>query len=193
MTRRGHDKRASGHRRRGVESGIDTSNVSPKVSRISPRALLAALAVLVVAALVTWLVPTPRTANTGATQAGAASADSSGWKVGMLRADGLRIVVSGRDDASAVLDAAQFSRAEVRNGYRIAAKIPALLNRLYCWCGCENRGVHRSNIQCFEDGMAEDCVVCLGTAETAYEMSEKGITDPAKIQATVDVHWAPGR
>ncbi|MEO7243748.1 MAG: PCYCGC motif-containing (lipo)protein [Rubrivivax sp.] len=192
MTRRAHDKRASGHRRSGIESGVDKSDVSPKASRISPRALLAAMAVLVVAALVTWFVPTPRTANTDATQA-SAPPDPSGWKVGMLRADGLRIVVSGRDDASAVLDAEQFSRAEVRNGYRIAAKIPALLNRLYCWCGCENRGEHRSNLQCFEDGMAEDCVVCLGTAETAYEMSEKGITDPAKIQAAVDVHWAPGR
>lgn len=41
--------------------------------------------------------------------------------------------------------------------------------------------------------MANDCPVCLGTAETAYEMSQKGITDAAKIQAAVDAIWAPKR
>ena len=124
---------------------------------------------------------------------GAAAADGSGWKVGMLRPDGLRIVVTGSDDASKVLDAEQFSRSEVRNGYRIARQIPAVLNKLYCWCGCENRGEHRSNLQCFEDGMAEDCQVCLGTAEIAYDMTRRGVTDAAQIQAAVDVHWGPNR
>ncbi|MCW5660067.1 MAG: hypothetical protein KIT60_20385 [Burkholderiaceae bacterium] len=111
----------------------------------------------------------------------------------MLRPDGLRIVVTGRDDASKVLDPAQFSAERVQRGYRIAARIPAVLNRLYCWCGCENRGEHRSNLQCFEDRMAEDCEVCLGTAEIADDMTRKGITDAAQIQAAVDVHWGPGR
>lgn len=59
--------------------------------------------------------------------------------------------------------------------------------------GCENRGIHRSNLQCFEDEMAMDCPVCLGTAEMAYQMSQKGITDAAKIQAAVDARWRPRR
>ncbi|WP_372528010.1 PCYCGC motif-containing (lipo)protein [Piscinibacter sp.] len=119
-----------------------------------------------------------------------ASADAK-WTVGMLRPDGLRIIVTGREDASQVLDPQQFSRPEVRHGYWIATQIPAQLNKLYCWCGCENRGIHRSNLQCFEDEMATDCPVCLGTAEIAYQMSQKGITDAAKIQAAVDVTWRP--
>ena len=41
--------------------------------------------------------------------------------------------------------------------------------------------------------MAEDCPICLGTAEIAYDMTQKGITDAAKIQAAVDVHWGPRR
>lgn len=190
MKRRAHDKRAvrSGHAPRS------SAIARPGTARNAVLASLAVLAVVGVVAAVSWLHPTPlRDAKGDVAPAEAPSADASGWRVGMLRADGLRIVVSGRSDASAVLDADQFSRAEVRRGYRIAAKIPALLNQLYCWCGCENRGVHRSNLQCFEDRMAEDCAVCLGTAEIASEMSEKGIADAAKIQAAVDVRWGPRR
>ena len=109
----------------------------------------------------------------------------------MLRPDGLRIVVTGRNDASKVLDPQRFSQAEVRHGYWVARQVPALLNKLYCWCGCENRGEHRSNLQCFEDAMAVDCRVCLGTAEIAYAMSQKGIRDAARIQAAVDIVWQP--
>ena len=101
------------------------------------------------------------------------------------------IVVSGRSDASHVLDPTRFSQPEVSHSYWVARQIPALLNKLYCWCGCENRGIHRSNLQCFEDAMAEDCPVCRGTAEMAYEMSGKGVTDAAKVQAAVDVVWGP--
>lgn len=33
--------------------------------------------------------------------------------------------------------------------------------------------------------------VCQGTAEIAYEMVQRGITDAAKIQAAVDAKWTP--
>lgn len=115
----------------------------------------------------------------------------TGWTVGELRENGLRIIPSGRSNASAVLDPEQFSDAKVRNAYWIATQIPEVLNRLYCWCGCENRGVHRSNLGCFEDSMAVDCDVCQGTAEIAYEMVQKRITDAGKIQTAVDAKWAP--
>ena len=137
--------------------------------------------------IVVWLVPVRPAFQWPSVQAPAPA--ESGWTVGMLRPDGLRIIVTGREDASAVLDPRRFSQPKVRHGYWVATQIPALLNQLYCWCGCENRGVHRSNLQCFEDRMAEDCPVCLGTAEIAYDMSRKGISDAAKIQAAVDVVW----
>lgn len=114
---------------------------------------------------------------------------SSDWDVGDLRPNGLRIEPGGRSDASAVLDPEQFSRPEVRNAYRIATEIPAVLNHLYCWCGCQNRGVHRSNLACFEDEMATHCAVCRGTAEIAYELIQEGTTDAATIQAAVDRKW----
>jgi hypothetical protein len=160
-----------------------------KTVRLAPAIMIGALILASAIVLAVWLVPVPETGR----GAGTASANGSAWSVGMLRPDGLRIVVTGRDDASKVLDPGQFSGERVRRGYRIAAQIPAVLNRLYCWCGCENRGEHRSNLQCFEDRMAEDCAVCLGTAEIADDMTRKGITDAAQIQAAVDVHWGPGR
>ncbi|WP_341317387.1 PCYCGC motif-containing (lipo)protein [Paraburkholderia sp. IMGN_8] len=113
------------------------------------------------------------------------------WQVGMLRPDGLRIIPSGRSDASHVLDPNQFSDKDIRHSYWVATQIPAVLNQLYCWCGCENRGVHRSNLQCFEDKMAVDCAVCQGTAEIAYQMTRNGVRDAGKIQAAVDAKWAP--
>ncbi|MFM0033990.1 PCYCGC motif-containing (lipo)protein [Paraburkholderia strydomiana] len=114
-----------------------------------------------------------------------------GWRVGMLRPDGLRIIPGGRSDASHVLNPNQFADKDVRHSYWVATQIPAMLNKLYCWCGCENRGVHRSNLQCFEDQMAVTCAVCQGTAETAYQMTQAGVRDAGKIQAAVDAKWAP--
>ena len=116
---------------------------------------------------------------------------ASDWTVGDLRPNGLRIKPSGRDDALAVLDPSQFARSEVRRAYQIATEIPEVINRLYCWCGCENRGVHRSNLACFEDRMAVNCDVCRGTAEIASRMTKKGVTDAGKIQAAVDLEWGP--
>lgn len=159
------------------------------------RAVIAAmmLGLAGVLLLVIWLVPVRPAPQQAANTDRAQTSAESGWTVGMLRPDGLRIIPTGREDASAVLDPQSFSQAEVRHGYWIATQIPAVLNKLYCWCGCENRGVHRSNLQCFEDRMAEDCPVCLGTAEIAYDMTKKGVTDAAMIQAAVDVHWGPNR
>ncbi|MBR7896196.1 hypothetical protein KDW83_30280 [Burkholderia multivorans] len=109
----------------------------------------------------------------------------------MLRPDGLRIISSGVSDASHVLNPVQFPDIAVRHAYWVATQIPATLNKLYCWCGCENRGEHRSNLQCFEDKMAVSCPVCQGTAEIAYQMTQAGVRDAAKIQAAVDAKWAP--
>ncbi|MEX3634590.1 PCYCGC motif-containing (lipo)protein [Paraburkholderia sp. BR14320] len=119
------------------------------------------------------------------------SAQAAGWHVGMLRPDGLRIIPSGRSDASHVLNPNQFVDKEVRHAYWVATQIPAVLNKLYCWCGCENRGIHRSNLQCFEDNMAVTCEVCLGTAEIAWQMTQAGVQDAGKIQAGADARWGP--
>lgn len=142
--------------------------------------------------LLAWMSQTEHTAveyDQAGLVAFAATADTA-WTVGQLRDDGLRIIPGGSSDASAVLDPEQF-RGQTRRAYWIATQIPEVLNQLYCWCGCENRGVHRSNLGCFEDLMGVNCDVCQGTALIAYDLVQKGVTDAGEIQAAVDAQWAP--
>lgn len=155
--------------------------------------VVAGLTLIGIALIAIWLIPVQKVAQIEVPTEPAQASGMPPWQVGMLRPDGLRIVVTGSNDASKVLNPQGFSRSEVRHGYWVATQIPGVLNKLYCWCGCENRGIHRSNLQCFEDEMAEDCPVCLGTAEIAYDMTRRGITEAAKLQAAVDVYWGPNR
>lgn len=105
-----------------------------------------------------------------------------------LNTQGLRVSGDGRSDASHVLPAAQFSNPRVRSAYHLAARIPGTLNQLYCWCGCIERGM-RSNLECFETTHASVCDVCLAGAEVAWEMKQRGITDPAKVQQVLDSRY----
>lgn len=102
-----------------------------------------------------------------------------------LNAQGLRVSGEGRSDASHVVPAARFSHQRARSAYHLAAQIPATLNQLYCWCGCIERGM-RSNLECFETTHASVCDVCMAGAEIAWEMKQRGITDPAKVQQVLD-------
>lgn len=180
------------HKHRRANPGAEQRPHPPPARQQPVRHVVAGMLVLAcVALLAMWLIPQRQVPGPTARSERSGASAPLPWSVGSLRSDGLRIVVSGREDASAVLDPKQFSAPEVRHGYWIATRIPTVLNKLYCWCGCENRGEHRSNLQCFEDQMAADCQVCLGTAETAYQMSQKGVTDAARIQAAVDAVWQP--
>ncbi len=112
------------------------------------RTFTATAVVLLAAAslvwLSTWLMPAHRASDPASTRTSATAPTNAKWHPGILRANGLRIVVNGRSDAAQVLDPKRFSQGEVVHGYRVARQIPGLLNQLYCWCGCEDRGVHRS-------------------------------------------------
>lgn len=105
-----------------------------------------------------------------------------------LDARGLRIAGTGRVDASHVVPAAHFTDARVRRGYELAVRLPETLNQLYCWCGCIERGM-RSNLECFESEHAAVCDVCLAGAEVAWELKERGITDPAAAQRILDLRY----
>jgi hypothetical protein len=107
-----------------------------------------------------------------------------------LDARGLRVSGEGRSDATHVLSAAHFASTRVRNAYYLAAQIPETLNQLYCWCGCIERGM-RSNLECFETTHASVCDVCLAGAEVAWEMRQRGVTDPAKVQQVLDARFGP--
>jgi len=105
-----------------------------------------------------------------------------------INAHGLRVSGEGRADATRVLPAAFFADPRARRAYAIAHEIPAMLNVLYCWCGCIERGM-RSNLQCFESEHATGCDICMAGAEIAWEMKQRGVTDPAVIQRVLDARF----
>jgi hypothetical protein len=188
MKHRDHNRKAAGTQ----ETGIPAATHRPYGRRWRLLALLIlAFAVFPAAFALLPLITRHRLLSLATAKPDSPAAPQSKWQVGMLRPNGLRIIPSGRSDASHVLDPNQFSDKDIRHSYWVATQIPAVLNHLYCWCGCENRGVHRSNLQCFEDKMAVDCAVCQGTAEIAYQMTQNGVRDAGKIQAAVDAKWAP--
>ena len=103
------------------------------------------------------------------------------------------VVATGRSDASFVLDPTRFADRRQREAYAAARQIPAMLNQLYCWCGCKENPAthHRSLLECFESEHASRCDICIGEATIAKSLVERGITDVRSIQDQIDVSFAP--
>lgn len=78
---------------------------------------------------------------------------------------------------------AEYGRIE--RVYREAAAAPAVLDGLYCYCGCTEHAGHRSLYTCFETDHAAQCDVCLSEADLAYSLSKKGHSLP-EIRKIVD-------
>ena len=101
------------------------------------------------------------------------------------------VKASGRSDASHVLDPARFADDRQRQAYTVAHQIPAVLNQLYCWCGCKEHSGHRALLECFETDHASNCDICMGEAMTAKFLASQGVTDIRKIQDQIDVSFGP--
>jgi hypothetical protein len=61
-----------------------------------------------------------------------------------------------------------------RDAYTIAARIPSVLDALYCHCDCHERDKLRSLLECFENRMATTCGICQNEARMAGEMHADG-------------------
>jgi hypothetical protein len=103
------------------------------------------------------------------------------------------VVATGRSDASFVLDPARFNDSRQREAYTAAREIPAVLNQLYCWCGCKENPAthHRALLECFESEHGSGCDICMGEATIARSMVEQGVTDVRRIQDQIDMNFAP--
>jgi hypothetical protein len=77
-----------------------------------------------------------------------------------------------------------------REAYTMAARIPGLLDGIYCHCDCHERDGLRSLLECFENAMASTCGICLGQARLAHEMKEKG-KSLNEIRQAVDADYGP--
>ena len=54
----------------------------------------------------------------------------------------------------------------------IVRDIPAVLNQLYCWCGCKENPAthHRSLLECYDSEHASNCDICIGEAMLAKSL-----------------------
>jgi len=64
--------------------------------------------------------------------------------------------------------------SSARDAYTIAARIPSILDALYCHCDCHERDQLRSLLECFENRMATTCGICQNEARMAGEMHADG-------------------
>lgn len=96
-------------------------------------------------------------------------------------------------DARPGITGANVLRGEVvpdraRDAYTIAARIPDVLDALFCHCECHERDGLRSLLECFEDDMGTTCGICQGQAELAGEMHAQG-KSLAEIRDAIDQRW----
>jgi hypothetical protein len=87
------------------------------------------------------------------------------------------------------LDPAGFSKAEpgAQEGYEIARKYPATLDRIHCFCECAESPMfhHKTLLTCFTNTHAAGCGICLSEARLAGQLKEKGVPDD-EIKTTVE-------
>ena len=76
---------------------------------------------------------------------------------------------------------------EVAPAYEAALKYPATLDRLHCFCECQESMTHRHKtlLTCYTSNHAAGCGICLREALMAAEMKEKGVPDD-QIENTVE-------
>jgi len=76
---------------------------------------------------------------------------------------------------------------EVVPAYEVARKYPRTLDRLHCFCECQESMIHRHKtlLTCFTNDHAAGCGICLREALMAAELKEKGMPDD-QIENTVE-------
>lgn len=63
-----------------------------------------------------------------------------------------------------------------RDEYTMAARIPQVLDGLYCHCDCHERDRLRSLLDCFHGEMGTSCGICQSQVRRAYELHQQGRT-----------------
>jgi hypothetical protein len=76
-----------------------------------------------------------------------------------------------------------FSHDYQTHAYELAAKIPAVVSQLPCYCYCERIG-HKSLHTCFESNHGAHCGVCMKEVYYAYQQTKLKKT-PEQIRAGI--------
>lgn len=92
-----------------------------------------------------------------------------------------------------ILPANRFASAIYRRNadkaYEAAAAIPDILDKIYCYCECEQHSDHRSLKSCFTDDHGANCDICIEEALMAKELYDQGKTVD-QIKEAVDREFA---
>lgn len=69
--------------------------------------------------------------------------------------------------------------AESRPAYAAAKKYPETIDKIHCYCGCEDSPNlhHKSLLTCYTSLHATGCEICRGEAELAGKMKGEGSAD----------------
>jgi hypothetical protein len=87
------------------------------------------------------------------------------------------------------LDPQQFSDAETRNVYTLAAKEKPILYQQPCYCRCDKEVGHKSLLDCFTDNHGAHCVLCKKEAIFTYTESQQGKTAAQIRKEIMDGKW----
>lgn len=77
---------------------------------------------------------------------------------------------------------------QIARVYAMAARIPNVLDGLYCYCECARHSDHRSLLTCFESDHGSKCDICLGEAALAFRMAQEGAS-LEQIRAAIDARF----
>jgi hypothetical protein len=82
--------------------------------------------------------------------------------------------------------------AEARPAYAAASKYPETIDKIHCYCGCEESPNlhHASLLTCFTTLHASGCEICRGEAEMAGKMKGEGSADD-EIVKVVEAFYKP--
>jgi uncharacterized protein with PCYCGC motif len=100
-------------------------------------------------------------------------------------------------EKGSVLDPNLFSKGyepDVKPSYEAARKYPDLIDRLHCFCECQEntREHHKTLLTCFTSMHAAGCGICQHEAIMAAQLKDSGVSDD-EIEITVEsVHKTDG-
>jgi hypothetical protein len=94
-----------------------------------------------------------------------------------------------KDPLPDTLDPAQFSDAQARNIFTLAAKVKPILYQQPCYCGCDKEVGHKSLLDCFTDYHGAHCILCKKEAVFTYTESQQGKTAAEIRKEIIDGKW----
>tara|TARA_B100000686_G_scaffold40346_1_gene41688 strand:+ start:635 stop:1126 length:492 start_codon:yes stop_codon:yes gene_type:complete len=77
--------------------------------------------------------------------------------------------------------------------YRVAAKIPKVIDSLFCYCYCKKDHGHKTLLTCFTSEHGSKCDTCIGEVLYAYELYKDGKSLDDIVEAVDKKFYRPYR